>query len=425
LRLAILFLITASFVVLSYGQSQETSTNQKNLVPYADNSDIEFTENGKINYDLLIAKVIPDIFVEKLHALGANITNQDIVLERGFHIAMYQLQSYNCGYAIDHQKNKVYWLEAAINSTHIQYANIYEELPRQDNSSFGYYEDCFALIEAKPAEIFLEEKSFFTEFEEKRAIAIVKHHFRGNDNLNIYPIKVGKFNYDYGNKDNLSICGEFVGRNAGSKYYSALLDTSGVLSFSLERKLSPLCAIDHNPTFYDIKFQNTPRDESLQPWKNIRHEQVYLHPESAEYLLERNYLRVESINSLNLEYASPLKVVDVEYQPESSNTTLKFPPFDKTSYMKVRVPEKGANYYFNYGDNEWNDGRLLWVSISIDGNETEYNTSQHVRSPDAPYPSRYTDFTFKVPANSTDVQVHLEIENYSFNPEEFDNSWVR
>jgi hypothetical protein len=424
LRLTILFLITASFVVLAYGQTQETSTNQKNFVPYTENSNVEFTEDGKIDYDLLIAKIMPDIFVEKLHALGANVTAQDIVLERGFHILIYQPQSYNCGYAIDHQKNKAYWLEAAINSTHIQHANIYEEIPRDPDSVASFDNDCFSLLETQVAEIFLKEKSYFTPDEEARAIAAVKHDLRGNENLNSYQIKVGKFNYDFNDTDLLSICGEFVGRTAGSKYFLAILHKSGQLSLSLEKKLSPLCAIDKNSTLYDIKFQNIhDQDTMLQTWQNKRHETVHLKPASAGKLLERNYLYVDSINNLDLKYSSHLELEYVDFQPEKSTTILTFTPPKNDSYMKIRLPDSTPNYYLSYGNEDWNVRKLLGISILVDEKKTDYSQFSYVRSPEAPYPAYFTDLVFKVPANSTAIAVHLDIENYDFNEVESKEEW--
>jgi len=416
-----LVLIASGSLTLSYGQSLDTNTQEKRLVPYTENSNVQFTSEGKINYDLLIAKIMPEIFEKKLQDLGANLTSSDIVLERGFHILIYEQHSYNCGFAIDKETNKVYWLEAAINRTQIQYANVYLQIPRDDDSKMGFDSDCFSFLETRVSENLLQEKSYFTPYEETLAVSSVKHYLRGNENLNHYQIKVGKFNHDYGGNSLLSICGEFVGRNSGSHYFRAILHDSGLLSFTLEKKLSTLCAIDENSTLYDIKYQDRPnKGDSLQSWQNTRHDMVFLKPSSAEKLLERNYLQLESIPSLNLEYASHLKPEDIEYQPENSNTVLKFTPFETTSYMKIRMPDNGVNYYFSYGDEDWYDGKLLRVSVFVDGNEVKYATSNYVRSPEAPYPSHYTDLVFKVPANSTNIKIHLEIENYTYTKESSD-----
>lgn len=418
-----LVFIATLFTTFAFAQSQETM-DEKRLVPYTDNANVEFTEDGKIDYDLLIAKIMPDIFVEKLDALGANVTTQDIVLERGFHILIYQPQSYNCGYAIDHQKNKAYWLEAAINRTHIQYANIYEEIPRDPDSVASFDNDCFSLLETQVAEIFLKEKSYFTLDEEARAVAKVKHYFRGNENLNPYPIKIGKFNYDFNDTDLLSICGEFVGRMAGSKYFLAILHESGELSVTLQKKLSPLCAIDENSTLYDIKFQNKPdQDTILQTWQNKRHETVYLKPASAGKLLEWNYLYVDSIKNLDLKYSSHLELESVDYQPENSTTILTFTPPKNDSYMKIRIRDSTSNYYLSYGNEDWSVRGLLGISILVDDKKTDYSQFSYVRSPEAPYPAYFTDLVFKVPADSTTIAVHLDIENYDVNEVESKDEW--
>jgi hypothetical protein len=66
----------------------------------------------------------------------------------------------------------------------------------------------------------------------------------------------------------------------------------------------------------------------------------------------------------------------------------------------------------NYGPNEWNAGDLTDVTISIDGNPVKYNQFEFVRAPDAPYPQYFTDYVFEVPAGSSTINVHLEIENH-------------
>ncbi|MGY5148044.1 MAG: hypothetical protein ACW9W4_08605 [Candidatus Nitrosopumilus sp. bin_7KS] len=415
-----IFLIFGLLIAGSIAFAQSQKTEQ--YVPYTENENVEFTESGKINYDLLIAKIMPEIFEKKIHDVGIDVSKEDIVLNRGFQILIYEPHSYNCGFAVNQEKTKAYWLEAAINSTHIQYANIYDEIPREE-TSVGFFGDCFALIESQAAEVLLDEKSFFTDFEEKRAAAIVKHHIRGNDNLNKYQVTVGKFNYDYGNENNISICGEFVGKNIGSSYYLAVLYETGELHFSLEQKLSSLCAIEEDSTLYDILFQDSPKNKLLQSWKNFRHEPVYLESESAESLLERNYLFVDHIKGRILYYSSHLELDSVDYQPENSITVLGFPSAENDRYVKIRLNDDGVNYYMPYGTKEWQIGKLIGVSIQVDDKETNYSTSHYVKSPDAPYPTYFTDYVFMVPAGASAISVHLDIENYDFDPEKADKSW--
>ena len=345
-------LVAIAFTV-AYAQSQDFVPSGRDYVPYTENYNVSFTYDGKINYDLLIAKIMPEIFEKKFRTLGVSISSQDIVLNRGPQILMYTPQSYNCGYAIDHENKQVYWLEAAINSTHIQYANIHDEIPR-DYEPEAWHFDCFSPLELEIAEIYLKEKSYFTPDEEARAAAAVKHDLRGNENLNKYQFKIGKFNFDYGDDDvALSFCGKFERRAAGDDYFSGVLKKSGEVSLGLESSMSPLCAIKENPTLYDIKFKENPnRDDSLQSWKNIRMTDVYLKPESVGKLLERNYLYADFIHNMIFAYASHLKPDHVDYQPENSSTVLKFSPFEKDSYMMIRLPDNGVHYYMTYGNEE-------------------------------------------------------------------------
>lgn len=423
MKTSILLSIIVAVAGIAYAQSQSVVPYEKDFVPYTENYNVRFDSDGRIDYDFLIAKIMPEIFEKKLRTLGVNVSSEDIVLDRGFQIAMYQPKSYNCGYAIDHEKNKVYWLEAAINSTHIEYANVYEQIPRDDDFKPEYF-DCFSSLEIKVAEIFLKEKSYFTPDEEARAAASVRHYLRGNENLNHYQFKIGKFNFDYKNENVLSFCGKFEGRKVVSNYFSGILSESGSLSFSLESSMSSLCAINEDATLYDIKFQRkSDPDKSLQAWKNTRSETVYLKPSSIEKLLERNYLYADFINNMIFAYSSHLKPIYVDYQPENSSTVLKFSPFETDSHVKIRLPDSGVHYYMSYGPEEWHEGNLLGVSILVDGKKTEYSQFPYVESPEAPYPQYYTDLVFKVPANSTSVEVKLDIENYNFNAKESDGEW--
>ena len=418
-----ILLVLVGFVGFAYAQSDDFSPSGRDYVPYAENRDVEFTDDGNINYDLLIAKIMPEIFEKILRDSGVSVDSQDIVLNRGFQIAMYQPRSYNCGYALDQNTNQVYWLEAAINSTQIKYTNVYDDIPRDDDFKPSTY-DCFTPLEIELAEIFLKEKSYFAPDEELYASSLVKHYLRGNDNLNEYQFAVGKFNFDYKDENVFSFCGKFEGRIMGSGYFSGLLDKHGNLSFSLEQSLPPLCALDDNATLYDIKFKENPNlDKSFQTWKNTRMETVHVKPASVEKLLERNYFYVDSINHSILYYASHLPLEHVSYHPENSSTVLEFAPSEKESYMKIRLRDTGVSYYQSYGSEDWNVGELLGLSVLVDGKDARYSQFPYVKSPQAPYPQHYTDSIFKVPANSTHVEIKLEIENYDFDEENSDWKW--
>lgn len=413
------FLIAISFVLttgtLIHISAEEFSTSGRDYVPYTENYNVSFNHDGDIDYDLLIAKIMPEIFEKMLRDQGVNIEQQNIVLNRGPQISMYQELSYNCGYVVDYSDNQVYWLEAAINSKEIEYTKISAETPTPDvppgveEFNLGW---CFGPLKQEVATIFLQGKSYLTENEEAVASSAIKHELRGNHNLNEQEFTIGQFNFDYG-EDVLSFCGKFEKEKRGSKYFIGSLKNGILGSFGLEGSMSPLCAIRDDAEIHAIKI-NTKSNApiGLQAWSNIRMETVYLTPNSVEKLLERNYLLVEDIRYNMLGYASHIELDYVDFQPENSITVLKFEPNDDDRYMKIRIPKQAGNYYSAYGPSEWSAGLWTGTSILIDGKSTDYTQFEHVRAPDAPYPQYSQDFIFKVPSHSSDVEIKLEIDNY-------------
>ncbi len=419
-----IFLIFSLFVGFAYAQSQEPTPTEEKLVPYTENSNVESTFEDRIDYDFIIARIMPDIFEQKFFDSGIIIDGEDVVLNRGSRILGYLSNSYNRGYVIDKEENKVYWLEAAINSTHIQHVNFYDEIPRDGNFEEMYL-DCFYPLKIKVAEYFLKDKSYFTPNEEARVAASLKHELRGNENLNKFQFKIGKFNLEYKDENILPFCGMFEGKLAGSKFFVGTLNGLGQLAWSLENKISPICAISENATLYDTKFkENQNPDESLQTWKNIRNELVLLKQISVEKLLERNYLRTESIPNLNLEYATSFKIEFIDFRPDASGTLFYFDHLEQDTFAKIRVPQNGANYYMSYGPNEWNAGDITNVVISVEEDDPEFKQQQFVKSPDAPHPQYFTDYIFKVPKDSTMMAIVLEIENYKPDEDHDPNEWT-
>ncbi|MGY5149664.1 MAG: hypothetical protein ACW9W3_06345 [Candidatus Nitrosopumilus sp. bin_68KS] len=420
--IAICTILSLVIFTTAYGQSHENNTNETQLVPYTDNSNVGFTFENRIDYDFIIAKIMPDIFEKKFSESGITINSEDVVLNRGPRILGYLPNSYNCGYVID-SKEKVYWLEAAINSTHIQYANFYEEIP-QERTSEETYLDCFYPLEIKVAEYFLKDKSYFTDDEELLVASHLKHELRGNENLNHYKFKIGKFNLDSDKQNLLRFCGMFEGKMAGSKYFVGTLHETGQLGFSLDSKMSSICAIRENASLYDSKFKEKPNSaDSLQTWKNIRNEPVYLKSSSTEKILERNYMKTESIPNLNLEYATSIKVDFIDYRPEESGTLLYFEPTEQDTFAKFRVPQNGANYYMHYGPNDWNSGDITNVVISVGEDDPEFKKQSFVKSPNAPYPQYFTDYIFNVPKGSTMMAIVLDIENYKIDEDQDLDEW--
>lgn len=426
----VLIVIAVSVIFVSgtlgYILAQEYGPSGRDYVPYTENYNVSFNHDGNIDYDLLISKIMPEIFETMLRDQGVNIDRQDIVLNRGPQISMYQESSYNCGYVIDYSDNQVYWLEAAINSQEIQYTRIFTETPTPDvpdgieEFNLGW---CFGPLKEEVATVFLKEKSYLTEEEEAVVAAAIKHELRGNSNLNDQEFVIGKFNFDYG-KDVLSFCGKFEKPNIGLQYFVGSLKNGLLGNFSLEGSLSPLCAISDDVKIYAIK-TNSKSDvpPELQAWKNIRTETVYLKPSSVEKLLERNYMHVENVHNMIFQYATSFEVEFIEFRPDTSGTLFYFSPTEQDTYAKIRVPQNGANYFMNYGPNEWNVGDITKVTVSVEEEDPPFKKQQFVESPDAPYPQYHTDYIFKVPKGSTMMAIVLEIENYVSDSDHSPDEW--
>ena len=429
-----MFVIVGVFTLQHVSSQEEVNPSGRDYVPYTENYNVSFTHDGNIDYDLLIAKIMPEIFEEKLREQGVDIAQQDIVLNRGPQVAMYQESSYNCGYVIDYTDNQVYWLEAAINSQEIEYVKTFTETPTPDlpddippgfaieEFNLGW---CFGPLKQQVAAIFLEEKSYLTEHEEDIVAAAIKRDLKGNPNLNHQEFTVGKFNFDYGDDDVLSFCGQFLKPMHGLGYFGGAMKNGILKDFSLESGMSPLCAMSNDAKIHSVKVnEKSDVPPELQVWKNIRMETVYLKPSSVEKLLERNYMHTENVHNMILEYATSFEVKFVDYRPDASGTLFYFDHTEQDTFAKIRVPQNGANYYMSYGPNEWNDGDITNVVISVEEDDPEFKQQQFARSPDAPYPQYFTDYIFKVPKGSTMMAIVLEIENYKPDGDHDPDEWT-
>jgi len=428
----VIFLVLIGFAIISFGntsfgQQEDLVPSEKTLVPYTENYNVRFTPDGKIDYDLLIAKIMPEIFEEKLLVMGVDVARKDIVLNRGPQLSIYQPSSYNCGYVVDYTDRQVYWLEAAINSTHIQYAKIFTETPTPNGSS-GIVKEwnlgwCFGPLKEKIAAIFLEDQSYLTQEEESIIAAAIKHELRGNPSLGNQEFKVGKFNLDYG-EDVLAFCGEFQNLfGHGLNFFGGAMQNSILDDFHLESSLSQLCAMNKDAKIFSVSFSNGEPEPGLERWKNNRMETVYLKSNSVEKLLERNYMIVKPAHNMIMEYFTSLNVDFISYHPNDSNTIFELEPSQNDTFVKIRVPQNGGNYYMSYGPNEWNKGDLTSVAILVDGIEVPYKGQIYVQAPDAPYPQYFTDYIFKFPAKSSMFNVILFIENYVPDSDHSDNEW--
>ncbi len=413
---------------LSFALPYEPSGND--YVPYTENYNVKFNHDGQIDYNLLIKKIMPEIFENKLFTDHDVIISQsDIVLSHGIQFSIYQESSSVCGYVVDYTDNQVYWLQAGINSTDIRNIDISTDIPTPERlgSPPGFEIEeynlswCFGPLKEDIAAIFLEEKSYLTEAEEEIVVATIKHELRGNPSLGKQEFVAGKFNFDYGN-DVLSFCGEFQS-NFTLKYFGGALKKNILKDFHLDNSLSPLCAISDDAKIYPVQFTDKEYDPKLQVWENLRMETVHLKPSSVEKLLERNYMIVKPVHNMILEYSTSLNIEYVSYNPDDSNTIFEINPYHDDTFVKIRVPQNGGNYYMSYGPNEWNKGDLTSVVILVNGIEVDYKSQLFIQSPNAPYPQYYTDYIFEFPAKSDIFNVLLFIENYEPNSDHSDDEW--
>ena len=428
---ALIPLLAILAILVSVSSASAFEPSGKDYVPYTENYNVRFNSDGDIDYDLLIAKIMPKIFEKKLlNDYQVDIGSQDIVLNRGVQLSIYQEHSYNCGYVIDYTDNTVYWLEAAINSTDIQYVKIFTEtpkpdfgdIPEEDHILMANFTWCFSPLEKQVAAIFLEEKSYLTETEEGMVAFAVRHDLRGNPNLGHQDITVGKFNFDTG-ENVLNFCGEFKKPFRGLGFFGGSLFNGALIDFHLDNSLSPLCAISDDAKVYPVQFTDKEYDPKLEVWENLRMETVHLKSSSVEKLLERNYMIVKPVHNMILEYSTSLNIEFVTYNRDDSSTIFEINPYHDDTFVKIRVPQNGGNYYMSYGPNEWNKGDLTSVVILVNGIEVDYKSQLFIQSPNAPYPQYYTDYIFEFPAKSDIFNVILFIENYEPDSDHSDNEW--
>lgn len=221
----------------------EGEPSHRTLLPYTQNHNVPFDYEGRIDYDVLIKKILPPIFQEKLHDMGVDVEIPHMVLMRGFQVSMYQERSYQCGYVIDDDK-QVYWLEGRIDKSKIYDVQVFEENPMPCKPNLS---SCWCDAQTLAAEQLLDfEKTTLSSAEEKIVVDYVYDYLKDNTNLNFYDYQVGKYHMDYGNENVISYCGVF-GKETTRDYFSGSVNTvTGDKDFGMDDRLSPLCVISDN-----------------------------------------------------------------------------------------------------------------------------------------------------------------------------------
>ena len=220
--------------------SYEGEPSSRTLLPYTENYNVPFDYEGRIDYDLLIKKLLPPLFQEKLKDIGVDVETSNMVLLRGFQIAMYQENSYQCGYVIDDDK-QVYWLEGRIDKSKIYDVKVFTENPQPCKPNLG---SCWCYAQTLAEEQLLDfEKTPLTPIEETIVVNYIHDYLKDNTNLNFYKYQVGKYHMDYGDENVISFCGVF-GAKSGNDFFSGSVNiVTNENDFGMDDRLSPLCII--------------------------------------------------------------------------------------------------------------------------------------------------------------------------------------
>ena len=223
--------------------SYEGEPSSRTLLPYTENYNVPFDYEGRIDYDLLIKKLLPHLFQDKLKDMGVDVEIPQMVLLRGFQVAMYQESSYQCGYVIDDDK-EVYWLEGRLDKSKIYDVEVFTENPMPCKPNLG---SCWCTAQTLAEEQLLDfEKTPLTPIEETIVVNFVNDYLKENTNLNFYKYQVGKYHIDYDDNDVISYCGVF-GEKSRNEYFSGSVNkVTNDNDFGMDRRLSPLCIISED-----------------------------------------------------------------------------------------------------------------------------------------------------------------------------------
>lgn len=223
--------------------SFEGSPSSMTLLPYTENYNVPFDYGGRIDYDLLIKKLLPPLFQEKLKGIGIDVQIPHMVLLRGFQNSIYTEDSYQCGYVLDDDK-RVYWLEGRLDKSKIYDVEVFTENPMPCKSNAG---SCWCDAQTLAEEQLLDfEKIPLTPIEEAIVVNFINDDLKDNTNLNFYKYQIGKYNMDYGDNDVISFCGVFDEKSHNEYFRGSVNKITDENNFRLDGRLSPLCVISED-----------------------------------------------------------------------------------------------------------------------------------------------------------------------------------
>ena len=220
--------------------SYEGEPSARTLLPYTENYNVPFDYEGRINYDLLIKKLLPPIFQNKLTDMGVDVETSHMVLLSVFQSAMYRESSYQCGYVID-DDNQVYWFEGRINKSEIHDVQVFTENPKPCKPNTG---SCWCDAQTLAEEQLLSfEKTYLSPTEEQTVVNYIHDYLKNNPNLNSYKYKIGKYHVDYGDDNIIPFCGMFEEKEILQFFEGSVNLVINENGFGLEKRPSPLCVI--------------------------------------------------------------------------------------------------------------------------------------------------------------------------------------
>jgi len=213
------------------------------LLPYTENYNVPFDYEGRIDYDSLIKKLLPQLFQEKLKDIGVDVETPNMILLRGPQISMYQERSSQCGYVIDDDK-EVYWLQGSLDNSKIYDVEIFTENPMPCKPNHG---SCWCTAQTLVEEQLLDfEKTTLTQIEEIMVVNYIYNYLKDNTNLNFYKYQVGKYHMDYEDNDVIPFCGVFGEKNTHDYFGGSVNKVTNDNGFHMDRNLSPLCVISED-----------------------------------------------------------------------------------------------------------------------------------------------------------------------------------
>jgi len=220
--------------------SYEGAPSSRTLLPYTENYNVPFDYEGRIDYDSLIKKLLPPLWHDQLQSIGVDVEIPHMVLLRGFQNAIYEENSYQCGYVIDDDK-QVYWLEGRLDKSKIYDVEVFTENPMPCTPNMN---SCWCTAQTLAEEQLLNfEKTPLTPIEETIVVNFVHDYLKDNTNLNFYKYQVGKYHMDYGDDDVISFCGVF-GEKSRNEFFSGTINKiTNDNGFRMDGELSPLCVI--------------------------------------------------------------------------------------------------------------------------------------------------------------------------------------